>query len=87
MALNLARLQRAAGAGYGQLHIYQTADTIAVVTAADYFNAATNQLRQHDIIMVVSETGGVAKIDNIIVTSASGAASVTTSATEGVTVS
>jgi hypothetical protein len=66
-------------------HLYKTADTIATVTGSGYFNSITAELRQHDVICVISETGGTPKIDFIFVTSATGAATVTTSATEGVT--
>lgn len=84
MPLTAASLWRIGGAD-PSLWIYKTADTIATTTASGYFNGVTDMLKQHDVIMVVSETGGTAKIDNVIVTSATGAATVTTSATEGVT--
>lgn len=84
MALTASTLFKVAGANPG-LHIYKTADAINTVTGSGYFNAVTDNLRQHDVIIVVSETGGTPKIDNIFVTSADGAATVTTSATEGVT--
>lgn len=84
MALNSANFHRVGGAD-PQLHIYKTTDTAATATGSGYFNALTNQLRQHDVIIVVSETGGTPKIDLAFVTSATGAATVTTSATEGVT--
>lgn len=84
MALTASTLFKVAGANPG-LHIYKTADTIATVTASGYFNNVTDNLRQYDVIIVVSETGGTPKIDNIFVTSADGATTVTTSATEGVT--
>ncbi len=84
MALTATSLFKIAGTNPG-LHIYKTADAIATVTASGYFNAVTDNLRQWDVIIVVSETGGTPKVDVITVTSADGAATVTTTATEGVT--
>jgi hypothetical protein len=84
MALTATSLFKIAGANPG-LHIYKTADTIATTTGSGYFNGVTDNLRQWDVIIVVSETGGTPKVDVITVTSADGAATVTTTATEGVT--
>lgn len=84
MALNAANLFKVAGAAPG-LWMYQTTDTIATVNGSGYFNTVTDNLKQFDVIIVVSETGGTPKIDNSFVTSATGATTVTTSSTEGVT--
>lgn len=84
MALTATALFKVAGANPG-LHIYKTADAIATVVASGYFNSVTDNLRQWDVIIVVSETGGTPKVDVITVTSADGATTVTTTATEGVT--
>ncbi len=85
MAYDDTKMQAAAGAGLSRIFTYQTADTIATVIASGYFNAKFAELKQWDIILVVSETGGTPKVDTVIVTSATGAATVTTSATEGST--
>lgn len=74
-------------AGANQIHHYNTPDAIATVTASGYFNAITARLKRWDIIHVVGLTGGATTIDNVIVTSATGAATVTTTAVEGVTTS
>lgn len=84
MALDLANLTRAGG-GAQQLFVYKTTDAIATVTGSGYFNNATNMLRQHDVIMVVGSTGGTPTVDVIAITSATAAATVTSTATEGVT--
>lgn len=82
MALDATKLNRAfAGASPGLL-TYQTPDTGATVAASGYFNAVTNQLRQWDVIIGVCETGGTPKIETFVVTSATGAATVTTTTTE-----
>jgi hypothetical protein len=84
MPLVAANLHRAFGGPVPGLLTYDAvADTVATVTGSGYFNAVTDRLRQKDIIMVVANNG--ASIDNVVVTSATGAATVTTSAVEGVT--
>lgn len=65
-------------AGVQQVHIYKSADTITTVIASGYFNSITNRLKQHDVILVVGSTGGTATVDVILVSSATGAATVTT---------
>ena len=72
-------------AGVNQLHHYQSADAVATITGSGYFNTITDRLKQFDVILVVGSTGGTPTVDVAIVTSATGAATVTTSATEGVT--
>lgn len=83
MALDRTKLQRIGGV-LPQLHLYYAgADAIATVTASGYFNAVTDQLRQGDVIIVIG--AAYTTIDLIFVNSATGAATVTTLATEGVT--
>ena len=84
MALTASALQKVAGADQ-QLWLYNSADAIGTVTGSGYFNDVTNNLKQNDIILVVGSTGGTRTIDVVVVTSATGASTVTTSATEGVT--
>jgi uncharacterized phosphosugar-binding protein len=84
MALTSSTLWKATG-GTTSLHIYRSADTIATITGSGYFNGVTNNLQQWDVIICVSETGGTPKVDVVTVTSATGAATVTTTAVEGVT--
>jgi DNA-binding MurR/RpiR family transcriptional regulator len=84
MALTSSTLWKATG-GTTSLHIYRSADTIATVTGSGYFNGVTNNLKQWDVVICVSETGGTPKVDVVTVTSATGAATVTTTAVEGVT--
>jgi len=84
MALDRAKFQRIGGGSVQQLHLYNSAaDNAATVTGSGYFNALTDQLRQNDVIIVVGTAGST--VDLVIVTSATGAAVVTTTATEGVT--
>lgn len=83
MPLVSSNLFKMAGADPA-LFIYKAgADTAATVTGSGYFNGVTEQLKQGDVIIVVGNSG--ASVDVAVVTSASGAATVTTAATEGVT--
>ena len=58
------------------------ADTATTVQASGYFNAHTKFLKQDDVILVISANR--AAIDVIAVSSATGAATVTTVIAEGV---
>lgn len=82
MAYTDSTMNLIAGAGVGKLYIYQTADAIATVTASGYFNNKYAELKQFDVILAVTSTGGTPTIDPLIVTSATGATTVTTSAAE-----
>lgn len=83
MALDRTKLQRIGGV-LPQLHLYDAgADSAATVTGSGYFNAVTDQLRNKDVILIIGAAGTT--IDSCLVTSATGAATVTTTAVEGVT--
>jgi hypothetical protein len=82
MAFSPTFFQRIGGGVQG-LYLYKTPDTIATVKGSGYFNSVAAYLQQHDVVMVVSETGGTPKIDNLFITSATGASPVTSSTTEG----
>jgi fructoselysine-6-P-deglycase FrlB-like protein len=77
MALTATTLFKVAGAKPG-LWIYKSADAIATIVASGYFNNVTNALKEHDVIIVVGATGGTETVDLVVVTSADGAATVTT---------
>lgn len=83
MALVAANLERIGGGTNGLFILNAVADTAATVTGSGYFNAVTNRLRQGDVILIVGNSA--ASIDVAIVTSATDAATVTTTAVEGVT--
>ena len=77
MAFVLADLGKVAG-GAKQIHYYATTDAIGTVIASGYFNDATANLRQYDIILAVTSTGGTQAVDVLVVTSATAAPTVTT---------
>lgn len=78
MALTAANLKLIAGSGDSNLFMYQSTDAIATIIGSGYFNSVTNNLKQFDIIICVGSTGGTATVDVITVSSATGAATVTT---------
>ena len=83
MAFVRSKLERVAG-GIQKLYIYNgQADTIATVSGAGYFNSVTSELDAGDVIICVCNSN--ASVDLAVVTSARGAASVTTMTVEGVT--
>ena len=84
MPFDRTKLQRTGGVNPQVHHYMAGADTVAQVTASGYFNLVTDQLRQGDVMHVVANN--LTTIDVIFVNSATGAAVVTTIATEGVTV-
>lgn len=77
MAIDLTKLHKVGGASPA-LFLYQDIAAIATIIASGYFNTATNRLKQFDVIIVSSATGGTPLVDVIHVTSATGAAVVTT---------
>lgn len=78
MALTAANLKLVAGAGTGNVFHYETADAPGTVAGSGYFNSVTDNLKQFDIILVAGTTGGTVTVDMLVVTSATGAATVTT---------
>lgn len=77
MALDATKIVKIAGAD-NSLFLYTTADAIATVTASGYFDGVAGNLKQYDIIVVTSSTGGVVAVDVLVVTSATFATTVTT---------
>jgi hypothetical protein len=69
-------LYKLAGADPG-FWMYETPDAVATVVASGYFNNATNELKQNDLIALVTSVGGTLALRMVIVTSATGAATVT----------
>lgn len=67
------------GHGNGQnVFLYKTVDTIAETIASGYFNTNYERFNKGDVIIAVTSTGGTIAVDVIVVSSASGAATVTT---------
>jgi hypothetical protein len=69
MAFTPASLTRLAGASGVSLWHYSTADAIADVNTAGYFNSASNMLNVNDVIITVTETGGTPAVSHTYVNS------------------
>ena len=78
MALSSDNLKKIAGGGDQNLFIYNSSDAVATIAGSGYFNDVTDDLKQFDIILAVGSTGGTATVDVLIVSSATGATTVTT---------
>lgn len=64
--------------GSPSVHYYKTSDVRTDADASGYYNLVTERLREHDLILLVASTGGTETVDILIVTSATGATTVTT---------
>jgi|TARA_A100001388_G_C28763888_1_gene499466 hypothetical protein len=77
MAYSASNLRKVAG-GAMSVFLYDSADAIGTIAGSGYFNSATNELKQNDVIIAVGSTGGTRTVDMLVVSSATGAATVTT---------
>ena len=77
MAYVASDLYKVGGANPG-MWIYKSTEAVSAISGSGYFNSATNELKQFDVIVVISATGGSPAIDLVTVTSATGAATVNT---------
>tara|TARA_R100000152_G_C6764361_1_gene188939 strand:+ start:125 stop:373 length:249 start_codon:yes stop_codon:yes gene_type:complete len=77
MALDATNLKKIAGAGDQNLFVYHSTDAVGTIAGSGYFNNSTDDLKQFDVIIAVGATGGTATVDVLIVSSATGAATVT----------
>jgi len=76
MAFTRSSFSKVTG-GARQIHWYSSADAVATIAGSGYFNDATNDLKQYDIILAVGSTGGTQTVDVLVITSATGATTVT----------
>lgn len=77
MAFTQANLKKIAGGGDQNVFLYNSADAVGTIAGSGYFNTATNQLHQNDVIITVGATGGTRTVDVLVVSSATAAATVT----------
>jgi len=66
MAYNAANLTRIGGASNGDLWFYTSADAIANVNTAGYFNDASNMLAVRDVIIVVDTATPTTSFVNVL---------------------
>ncbi len=81
MALDTSNLKKVAGGANG-IWFYTTTDATGTSSGqtgeSGYFNNATAELKQNDVIIVVASTGGTRTVDVHVVSSATAATTVTT---------
>ena len=51
---------------------YDSTDAIGTIVMSGYFNSATNELKQNDIIIAVGSTGGTRTVDMLVVQTTTG---------------
>jgi hypothetical protein len=83
MAYNSKSLNRIGSMGYAagdskSVFAYATDDTVAGVVASGYFNDATARLKKGDLLLISGTVSGTPTCRTAVVTSATGAATVTT---------
>ena len=66
MAYSASNLKKIAGGATG-IFYYDSADAIGTIVGSGYFNSATNELKQNDIIIAVGSTGGTRTVDMLVV--------------------
>lgn len=63
MAFDRSGLYQLGPGGNGpRIWVYNTADAMTVVRAADYFLEAINEIQLNDVILAVTDTGGTPAI-------------------------
>lgn len=70
-------IKKIAEAGGNSVFFYSDGDAIATIAASGYFNSATENLKKGDIILCVGTNAGTPTVDILVVSSATGAATVT----------
>jgi len=70
-------IKKIAEAGGNSVFFYTDGDAIAAIAGSGYFNSATDELKENDVIICVGSNGGTQTVDICVVSSATGAATVT----------
>ncbi len=70
-------IKKIAEAGGNSVFFYTDGDAISAIAGSGYFNSATNELKENDVIICVGSNGGTQTVDICVVSSATGAATVT----------
>ena len=71
-------IKKVAQMGCNSLWYYADGDATSTIVGSGYFNSAYAEVKQFDMILVAATTGGTAESDLLIVSSATGATTVTT---------
>ena len=70
-------IKKIAEAGGNSVFFYTDGDAIAAIAGSGYFNSATDELKENDVIICVGSNGGTQTVDICVISSATGAATVT----------
>jgi len=70
-------IKKIAEAGGNSVFFYTDGDAISTIAASGYFNDATNELKENDVIIAVGSNGGTQTVDILTISSDTGAATVT----------
>lgn len=78
MAYAASGLFKMAGFGKNSCYVYRSNDTVATIVASGYFNTIYTQLKNGDLFLLIADEDGTPGAQMCFVTSADGAATVTT---------
>lgn len=71
-------LKKIAQGGAGNnIWFYSDGDAIADIVTSGYFNSAYKEVRENDVILCVGSNGGTQTVDILVVSSTTGATTVT----------
>tara|TARA_R100000093_G_C1917235_1_gene64655 strand:- start:396 stop:647 length:252 start_codon:yes stop_codon:yes gene_type:complete len=71
-------LRKIAEGGINSVWLYVDGDAVGTIVGSGYFNSDYQNLRENDVILCVGAAGGTETVDVLVVTSATGATTVTT---------
>ena len=71
-------LRKIAEGGINSVWRYVDGDAVGTIAGSGYFNSDYQNLRENDVILCVGAAGGTETVDVLVVTSATGATTVTT---------
>jgi len=71
-------LRKIAEGGINSVWLYVDGDAVGTIAGSGYFNSSYENLKENDVILCVGAAGGTETVDLLVVTSATGATTVTT---------
>ena len=71
-------LRKIAEGGINSVWLYVDGDAVGTIAGSGYFNSDYQNLRENDVILCVGAAVGTETVDLLVVTSATGATTVTT---------
>ena len=71
-------LRKIAEGGINSVWLYVDGDAVGTIAGSGYFDSVYENLKENDVILCVGAAGGTETVDLLVVTSATGATTVTT---------